>query len=133
MKMNVQPVPTLNERINEVRSLTAQIVNKEILPNESILWAWRTDGRFQDSDVQQARHLREEIKGKVKQAGIWAPHLPVEYGGAGLLRSAASVAAVLRADEVPSPERSDRAQVKDPGGDRHQAKSRDRQRYSPIE
>ena len=84
MKMNVQPVPTLNERINEVRSLTAQIVNKEILPNESVLWAWRTDGRFQDSDVQQARHLREEIKTKVKQAGIWAPHLPVEYGGAGL-------------------------------------------------
>ena len=42
MKMNVQPVPTLNERINEIRSLTAQIVNKEILPNESILWAWRT-------------------------------------------------------------------------------------------
>jgi len=78
MKMNVQPVPTLNERINEVRSLTAQIVNKEILPNESILWAWRTDGRFQDSDVQQARHLREEIKAKVKQAGIcpWSTGAP---------------------------------------------------------
>ena len=84
MRMNVKPIPTVSERINEIRSLTATIVNKEILPNENTLWAWRTDGRFQDSDVQQARHLREEIKAKVKQAGIWAPHLPVEYGGAGL-------------------------------------------------
>ena len=28
--------------------------------------------------------MREHIKGVVKQAGLWAPHLPVEYGGAGL-------------------------------------------------
>jgi acyl-CoA dehydrogenase len=82
--MNVQPVPTLSERVNEVRSLTAQIVNKEILPNENYLWVWRSDGRFEDSDVQQASRLREGIKAKVKQAGLWAPHLPVEYGGAGL-------------------------------------------------
>ena len=28
--------------------------------------------------------LRAEIKDKVKQAGLWAPHLPKEYGGMGL-------------------------------------------------
>jgi acyl-CoA dehydrogenase len=84
MKMNVQPIPGVSERVNEVRHLTAQIVNKEILPNENTLWAWQTDGRYQESDVNQARHLREEIKAKVKQAGLWAPHLPEEYGGAGL-------------------------------------------------
>ena len=28
--------------------------------------------------------MREGIKRKVRQAGLWAPHLPVEYGGAGL-------------------------------------------------
>jgi acyl-CoA dehydrogenase len=84
MRMNVKPIPTLDERINEIRTLTADIVNKEILPNESILWANRREGRFQESDITEGRHLREDIKAKVKQAGLWAPHLPPEYGGAGL-------------------------------------------------
>jgi acyl-CoA dehydrogenase len=84
MKMNVKPVPTLSERTNEIRNLTAEIVNKEILPNENQLWAWRTDGRLTDSDRREAHDLREDIKAKVKQAGIWAPHLPPEYGGCGL-------------------------------------------------
>jgi acyl-CoA dehydrogenase len=82
--MNVQPIPTLSERTNEIRRLTAMIVNKEILPNENQLWSWRTNGRLTESEVQEARELREEIKEKVKQAGLWAPHLPTEYGGAGL-------------------------------------------------
>jgi len=84
MKMNVKPIPTLSERINEIRNLTADIVNHEILPNENALWAWRSDGRLSDSDRREARDLREGIKEKVKQAGIWAPHLPPEYGGCGL-------------------------------------------------
>jgi len=84
MRMNVQPIPTLNERVNEIRQLTASIVNKEILPNENFLWIWRRGGRFTDNDVKQAHELRENIKAKVKEAGLWAPHLPVEYGGAGL-------------------------------------------------
>ena len=50
MKMNVQPIPTVSDRINEIRSLTAQIVNKEILPNENMLWAWRGDGRVTEAE-----------------------------------------------------------------------------------
>ena len=84
MRMNVQPIPTLSERTNEIRRLTAMIVNKEILPNENQLWPWRTNGRLSEGEVQEARELREGIKEKVKQAGLWAPHLPEEYGGAGL-------------------------------------------------
>ncbi len=84
MRMNVHPIPTVSDRVNEIRGLTAQIVSKEILPHENELWVWQADGRLQDSDVQRARELREEIKEKVKQAGLWAPHLPEEYGGAGL-------------------------------------------------
>lgn len=83
-KMNVQPIPNVSERINEIRHLTAEIVNKEILPNESILWAMRGNSRFKDSDVEEGRRVRDGIKAKVKEAGLWAPHLPVEYGGAGL-------------------------------------------------
>ena len=84
MLMNVQPIPTVSERINEVRALTAQIVNKEILPNENLLWAPRTNARLTRGDIEQSRELREHVKAVVKQAGLWAPHLPVEYGGAGL-------------------------------------------------
>jgi acyl-CoA dehydrogenase len=84
MKMNVKPIPTVSERINEIRNLTATIVNKEILPNENALWAWRGDGRYTKEDIDEARHLRQRIQDKVKEAGLWAPHLPEEYGGAGL-------------------------------------------------
>ena len=84
MKMNVQRIPNVSDRINEIRALTATIVNKEILPNENMLWAWRTDPRFTESDIKESRRLRADIKRKVREAGLWAPHLPVEYGGSGL-------------------------------------------------
>ncbi len=84
MAMNVQPIPDVSERVNEIRGLTAAIVNKEILPNENMLWAARTNPSVTESDLATARELREGIKTKVRQAGLWAPHLPTEYGGAGL-------------------------------------------------
>jgi len=84
MAMNVQPIPTMSERINEIRGLTATIVNKEILPYENLLWASRNNSSVTDGDRASARELREGIKVKVRQAGLWAPHLPTEYGGAGL-------------------------------------------------
>jgi len=84
MLMNVQPIAAVSERINEVRALTARIVNKEILPNENLLWARQANVRLTPEDVEQSRELRERVKLTVKQAGLWAPHLPVEYGGAGL-------------------------------------------------
>ena len=83
MPMNVKPIATLDPRINEIRELTARIVNKEILPNERALAAgWRhgatTDERAASTSVA------DSIKDTVKRAGLWAPHLPPEYGGAGL-------------------------------------------------
>ncbi len=84
MRMNVQPIPSASDRINEIRALTARIVNKEILPHENELWSWRNEGNFAESSRQKARELRKGITEKVKQAGLWAPHLPEEYGGAGL-------------------------------------------------
>ncbi|MCP3985113.1 MAG: acyl-CoA dehydrogenase [bacterium] len=81
--MNVQSIPTLSDRINQVRLLTAEIVNREILPNENTLWRWHRDG-FEESAREKARELRHDIQAKVKQAGLWAPHLPEDYGGCGL-------------------------------------------------
>jgi acyl-CoA dehydrogenase len=84
VRLNVQPVPTLSERINEIRTLTAGIVNKEILPNENVLWGWQSSSKVTDADRAESAALREQVKEKVKQAGLWAPHLPPEYGGSGL-------------------------------------------------
>ncbi len=85
MLMNVQPVPTLDTKINDIRLKTAEIVNRDILPNESKLWAFRrSGGTLAEQDKRDARELRREIQAKVKQAGLWAPHLPKEYGGMGL-------------------------------------------------
>ena len=85
MPINVKPVPTLDDRINDIRMRTASIVNEEILPNEDKLWHWRRDGSsVSESDRDQSRKLREEVKARVKAEGLWAPHLPQEYGGMGL-------------------------------------------------
>ena len=84
MSMNVQPIPTLDDRINEIRLLTAKIVNHEILPHEREIWAGLRDGASTDSERQRSRERRQKIRDAVKQAGLWAPHLPPEYGGAGL-------------------------------------------------
>jgi acyl-CoA dehydrogenase len=84
MPMNVQPVPTLDERINDVRMRTAEIINKDILPNEDKLWAYHRGGEVGDHERREAHELREKIKARVWEAGLWAPHLPTEYGGMGL-------------------------------------------------
>jgi acyl-CoA dehydrogenase len=84
MQMTVQPIPNVSERINEIRQLTAQIVNREILPNENMLWRAHSGEPVQPADLEEAREVRSHIKETVKQAGLWAPHLPEEYGGAGL-------------------------------------------------
>ena len=84
MHMNVQSIATLPDKINQIRLMTAKIVNQEILPNENALWRFRRDGKIEESEKKRAKALRESIQQKVKQAGLWAPHLPEEYGGCDL-------------------------------------------------
>jgi acyl-CoA dehydrogenase len=84
MTMNVQPIPTLDARINEIRLSTAAIVNEHILPNENKLWAFRRGTETDPAERDEARAMRRDIQQRVKKAGLWAPHLPKEYGGMGL-------------------------------------------------
>jgi acyl-CoA dehydrogenase len=86
-KLNVRPVETLDSHINEIRLKTAEIINRDILPNEAKLWAFRRnseDSATFEQDKKDSRALRQEVQAKVKRAGLWAPHLPKEYGGMGL-------------------------------------------------
>ena len=84
MPMNVKPIPTLDARINEIRMETARIVNEDILPFEDKLWPGRRKAEVSDHERREAHELREKVKAKVWEAGLWAPHLPTEYGGMGL-------------------------------------------------
>ena len=80
--MNVKPVPTIDDRINDIRGRTAAIVNDDILPNEAALWA--SPDKQSHTERVATLDLRAGVQEKVKQAGLWAPHLPTEYGGMGL-------------------------------------------------
>jgi acyl-CoA dehydrogenase len=88
MPINVTPIAGLSDEINDVRRRTADLVNNEILPNEAVLWRSSRGAGHTDEERDGARResleLRESVKAKVAEAGLWAPHLPLEYGGAGL-------------------------------------------------
>ncbi len=82
MPINVSAIPNLSPLVNDVRLRTAELINEEILPREGDLFAAR---RSMDKATREnAKALRNEVKQKVKNAGLWAPHLPKEYGGMGL-------------------------------------------------
>ena len=88
MAINVTPIPGLDPEINEIRRRTAEFINAEILPYEDTLWRSRRGADLHQDQREEGRRqsieLRESIKAKVNEAGLWAPHLPAEYGGMGL-------------------------------------------------
>ena len=83
MPITVTAVPTLPDHVNDVRLRTAKIVNDEILPRDTELWPQRRANPTKE-DYAAAHDAREAVRAAVRAAGLWAPHLPKEYGGAGL-------------------------------------------------
>ena len=65
MPMNVKPIATLDPRVNEIRELTARIVNRDILPNERILGAGWKHGAS-DEERATSKQVADTIKDKVK-------------------------------------------------------------------
>jgi acyl-CoA dehydrogenase len=84
MPINVSALDSLSDHVNDVRLRTAELINNEILPYEGDLFASRRGTAVTDADKKRSKELRESVKSKVKSAGLWAPHLPAEYGGMGL-------------------------------------------------
>jgi acyl-CoA dehydrogenase len=83
MPINVTPITGLDDHINDIRSRTARIVNEEILPNEAKLWVGRRS-KATEAELAEAKELRHKVQDRVKSEGLWAPHLPPEYGGMGI-------------------------------------------------
>ena len=84
MPINVSAIDGLPDHVNDVRLRTAAFINAEILPREADLFVARRGVAVTEEQKNAAKALREEVKEKVKKAGLWAPHLPQEYGGMGL-------------------------------------------------
>ena len=85
MAMNIKPIPTLDSEVNDIRMATAEFVNNVMVPNEKRLWGWLADSANATNEVKaEATELRHEIQSKVKNANLWAPHLPQEFGGMGI-------------------------------------------------
>ena len=72
--MEIAPIPGLADDVNDIRLRTAKIVNDKIIPAEPALF----------KGGKAAEPARAEIKEHVKEQGLWAPHLPEEYGGMGV-------------------------------------------------
>ena len=73
--MQIAPIPTLDDETNQIRLLTAEIVAKHIIPNEHFL--------MRRGDPETGKRWAGLIA-MVKERGLWAPHLPEEYGGMGI-------------------------------------------------
>lgn len=73
--MQIQPIPGLPDDINDIRLRTARIVDEHVIPSETLL---------SDPDNPEAHTRAEEIREMTRAAGLWAPHLPAEYGGMGI-------------------------------------------------
>ena len=74
--LKIEPIPSLSDEINRVRQATAEIVTGYVIPEEGVLYGLEGEG--------PQLKLRLEIEDLVRRAGLWAPHLPKEYGGMGI-------------------------------------------------
>ncbi len=72
--MQIAPIPTLDDATNQIRLMTADIVANHIIPNEHFL-------RLRAPDTPKRWG---DLMNMVKGRGLWAPHLPEEYGGMGI-------------------------------------------------
>ncbi len=65
---------TMTPEIREMRQKVRAFMDEHIYPNEEFL----------TGSEDKALALMQELRGKVKKMGMWAPHLPAEAGGMGI-------------------------------------------------
>jgi acyl-CoA dehydrogenase len=67
---------TLPEDVEDVRARIVDFMEHEVRPTEERL--------RQGQDLRAWRPALQELREKARAAGLWAPHMPREYGGMGL-------------------------------------------------
>ena len=82
MAMNVKPIPTVDNEINEIRLGTADIINHDILPVEDKLWGAVSDSANAPNEVlEEAKQLRHEVQEKVKTIDLVTIEFRVRLAG----------------------------------------------------
>ena len=84
MQMNVKPIPTLDAADQRDPRAHGEDRQPRYPAQREASCGQDTARPRPDEERRSSRELRESIKAKVKKAGLWAPHLPPEYGGVGL-------------------------------------------------
>ena len=64
-----------SDRVREVRQMAREFMRKEIYPLEA---------KFRHDGFAAVLPQLKEARAKAKETGLWAAHLPAEWGGAGL-------------------------------------------------
>src|SRR5262249_41190209 len=65
-----------SDRVREVRQMAREFMRKEI---------YRLEAKFRHDGFAAVLPQLKEARAKAKETGLWAAHLPAEWGGAGLL------------------------------------------------
>lgn len=65
----------INDELHALRTRVRTFVDDHVIPNE---------GAILEEDLQGRRDTLNRLRGAAADAGLWTPHLPVEFGGLGL-------------------------------------------------
>ena len=65
----------LSEELQELRGRVASFMQEQVLPAEDTIFK---------EDLEGSRVTLHSLNEKAKEAGLWTPHLPKEFGGLGL-------------------------------------------------
>jgi acyl-CoA dehydrogenase len=66
---------TTQDELNELRTKVRSFMEDHVIPNE---------GRVVAEDREGNGDTMKDLQRKAREAGLWTPHLPVEFGGRGL-------------------------------------------------
>jgi alkylation response protein AidB-like acyl-CoA dehydrogenase len=66
---------SIPQKVQEIRALVREFMKNEVIPLEP---------KLKDGSFEAVRPLLDEKRALAKQTGLWAAHIPVKYGGAGL-------------------------------------------------
>ncbi len=66
---------SVSPRLSALRSQVREFIDTRVIPQED---------RIRDEDWGSQHSTLHRLQDQVREAGLWAPHLPVEWGGQGL-------------------------------------------------
>ena len=67
--MDIKPIPTLSEEVNDIRTRTANIVAEHIIPNEKDIYSGGDKSKSLREDIRQ--EVKKKIMGASSTRRVW--------------------------------------------------------------